>query len=86
LDKATQDVEHVLRLASPPPDDKAYPGPGFDIDASYITLAIQGIVGMLKAASQSASVKRVVITASVAILGTQEGKDTVGADDLRPAQ
>lgn len=40
---------------------------------------------MLKSAAKSPTVKRVVITASVTVLGPQEGKTTIGPNDLKPA-
>jgi nucleoside-diphosphate-sugar epimerase len=84
FDTAVKDVEYILHLASPLPDDKYAPGT-YDLDEVYLQPAIRGTVGMLEAASKSPSVKRVVITASVAILGPQPNKSTVGPDDLKPA-
>ena len=83
FDEAVQGVDYILHLASPLPDDK-HTGQ-FDLDGAYIKPAIQGTVGMLESASKSPSVKRVVITASIAVLAPQNGKTTVGPDDVAEA-
>ena len=83
FDEAVKGVEYILHLASPLPDD-THTGQ-FDLDGAYIEPAIQGTVGMLKAASKSPSVKRVVITASINILAPQEGKTGVGPNEFAKA-
>jgi nucleoside-diphosphate-sugar epimerase len=82
FDQALKDVEYVLHIASPIPDD-AQTGTEFDIKKEYIDPAIQGNLGLLRAASKSPSVKRVVITSSVVILNPPDGKPA-GPDDLAP--
>ena len=83
FDEAVKDVEYILHLASPLPDD-THTG-RFDLDGAYIEPAIQGTVGMLKAAAKSPTVKRVVITASINILAPKEGKSIVGPEDFAKA-
>ena len=84
FDEAVQGADYVLHLASPIPDD-SHIGGQFDIYELYINPAIQGTIGMLKSASKSTSIKRVIITASVANLELKEGKSSIGPDDLKPA-
>ncbi len=83
LDDAVRSVDYILHLASPLPDERHIDQ--FDLDAAYIEPAIQGTVGMLKAASKFPSVKGVVITASINILAPQEGKTTSGPNHLAKA-
>jgi nucleoside-diphosphate-sugar epimerase len=80
-DDAVKDVEYIVHVASPFPDD-SQTGTDFDIEKTYIAPAIQGNVGLLKAAQKSPTVQRVVITSSVAILTKKEGHSTIGPDDL----
>ncbi|OCT50725.1 putative oxidoreductase [Cladophialophora carrionii] len=82
-DDAVKDVDYVVHVASPLPDD-SQTGTDFDVEQTYIAPAIQGNLGLLRAAQKSPTVKRVVITSSVAILTKKEGRDTVGPDDLAP--
>ena len=79
FDEVVKGVDYVLHLASPLPDASLS---NFDLDSTYIGPAIQGTVGMLKSASKATSVKRVVITASIGVLAPQEGKPTVGPNDI----
>lgn len=82
-DKAVADVDYILHLASPIPDE-THIGTDFDVQELYINPAIQADIGMLKSAQKSSTVKRLVITSSVVILdNTQNGKLT-GPDDLAP--
>jgi len=83
FDVALRDVDYVLHIASPLPDD-TLTGTDFDVQKTYIDPAVQGNVGLLKAANKSPSVKRVVITSSVVILQAKPGATTVGPDDLAP--
>lgn len=80
-DEAIKDVEYIMHIASPLPDDSLT---DFDVEKYYIEPAIQGNIGLLKAAQKSPTVKRVVITASVAILEAKNGHSTIGPDDLAP--
>lgn len=85
FDEAVKDVDYIIHLASPIPDP-AHAEKEFDVRKDYIEPAVQGNLGLLKAAATSPSVKRIVITSSVAILNrSPEGNATkVGPDDLAP--
>lgn len=85
FDEAVNGVDYIIHVASPIPDP-AHGEKDFSVRTHYIEPAVQGNVGLLKAASLSPSVKRVVITSSVAILRrAPEGESTkVGPDDLAP--
>lgn len=83
FDNALKDVDYVLHIASPLPDDSQI-GQDFDLEKEYVDPAIQGNLEMLRAAQKSPSVKRVVITSSVAILAKREGASSVGPDDVAP--
>ncbi|KAJ9611527.1 hypothetical protein H2200_004711 [Cladophialophora chaetospira] len=82
-DEAIKDVEYIVHIASPLPDD-SHTGTDFDVEKYYVEPAIQGNIGLLKAAQKSPTVKRVVITASVAVLEGKEGQEIIGPDDLAP--
>lgn len=58
-DAAVQGVDVVVHMASPLPGTA-----GTDNETGYLIPARDGIVNMLKSASKSSSVKRVVLTAS----------------------
>jgi nucleoside-diphosphate-sugar epimerase len=58
-DSVVQGVDRVVHMASPLPGSA-----GTDNEAGYLIPARDGIVNMLKSAKKSASVKRVVMTAS----------------------
>ena len=60
-DAAVQGVDIVIHMASPLPGTA-----GTDNETGYLIPARDGIVNMLKSASKSSSVKRVVMTASSA--------------------
>jgi len=60
-DSAVEGVDVVVHMASPLPGTA-----GTDNEAGYLIPARDGIVNMLKSASKSSSVKRVVMTASSA--------------------
>jgi nucleoside-diphosphate-sugar epimerase len=83
FDEAVKDVDYILHIASPLPDE-TLTGTDFDVNKTYIEPAIQGNIGILEAAQSSPTVKRVVITSSVAILAMKEGATTIGPDDLAP--
>ncbi|KIX09921.1 uncharacterized protein Z518_01002 [Rhinocladiella mackenziei CBS 650.93] len=83
FDEAVKDVGYIVRVASPIPDDSLV-GQVFDIKETYIAPAIQGDVGVLEAAQKSPSVKRVIITSSVAVLSPKGGSTSVGPDNLAP--
>jgi len=80
-DEAVKDVKYILHIASPLPDD-TLTGTDFDVQKVYTDPAIQGNIGVLKAAQKSPTVKRVVITATVSVLDKKEGAATIGPDDL----
>ncbi|KIW71056.1 hypothetical protein PV04_03271 [Phialophora macrospora] len=82
-DDAVKHVDYIVHVASPLSDD-SLSGTDFDVEKTYIAPAIQGNIGLLKAAQKSPSVQRVVITSSAAILTKKEGHDTIGPDDLAP--
>jgi nucleoside-diphosphate-sugar epimerase len=79
--EAVKDADYIMHVASPLPDDSLT---DFDVEKYYVQPAIQGNLGMLKAAQKSPSVKRVVITSSVAILDKPEGQSAARPDDLAP--
>ena len=83
FNEAAKDVDYVLHIASPLPDDNLA-GTEFSIEEEYIKPAIQGNIGILKAAQKSPSVKRIVITSSIAILAKKDDGTTAGPDDLAP--
>lgn len=83
FDEAVKDVDYILHIASPIPDD-GLTGTDFDVQKEYIEPAIQGNIGMLKAAQKSPSVKRVVITSSIGVLARKEGAASTSAEDLAP--
>ena len=60
-DSSVQDVDIVVHMASPLPGTA-----GTDNEAGYLIPARDGIVNMLKSASKSSNVKRIVMTASSA--------------------
>lgn len=59
---AVKGVKYVVHIASPIPSGKDIK----DYDAELIQPAIRGTVGILESATKEPSIKRVVITASVA--------------------
>jgi len=69
FDTALQGVDHVIHLASP------LPKPGEDL----LTLAVKGTTSILRSATRVPSIKKVVITGSVASLIPlgQYGEDIV---------
>jgi nucleoside-diphosphate-sugar epimerase len=74
-DEAVKDMDYVLHIASPVsrPSENYY--------ADFIEPAVQGTLGLLRSASKSPSVKRVVITSSIAVLDI--GRDApLAAHDL----
>ncbi|TAQ88214.1 hypothetical protein B7494_g3457 [Chlorociboria aeruginascens] len=76
-DEAIKGMDYVLHIASP------ISRPSEDYVADVIGPAVQGTLGILHSASKTPSVKRVVITSSVAILDV--GRNTpLAADDLGP--
>lgn len=81
FDKAVQGVDYILHLASPLPDSSK---PAFDLDDDYIQPAIQGTVGILESASKSPTVKRVVITSTIAVIALHDRKMTIGPNDAKP--
>ena len=83
FESAVRGATFIFHLASPLPDADVV-NKKFDLDEVYLKPAVQGTVNMLQAASTSTSIKRVVITSSVAILGpVVEGKP-LGPDDIAP--
>lgn len=85
FDEAVKGVDYIVHVASPIPDP-AHAEKEFNVRAHYIEPAVQGNVGLLKAAALSPSVKRIVITSSVSILkqAPEGGATKVGPDDLAP--
>lgn len=85
FEKAVKGVDYVLHIASPIPDAEQA-GQKFDVRKDYIEPAVQGNLGLLRAAAKSASIKRIVITSSVVILNTvPTGSATkVGPNDAAP--
>jgi len=85
FDEAVRGVDYIVHVASPIPDP-AHAEKEFNVMTHYVEPAVQGNVGLLKAAALSPSIKRIVITSSVAILKrAPEGDATkVGPDDLAP--
>ena len=76
-DEAVKGMDYVLHIASPVsrPSENYY--------ADFIEPAVQGTLGLLRSASKSPSVKRVVITSSIAVLDI--GRDApLAAHDLGP--
>ncbi|KAL4867217.1 hypothetical protein BDV12DRAFT_171732 [Aspergillus spectabilis] len=83
-DESLQGIDYVLHLASP------LPGSG---DSNLLVPAVKGTVSILHGASKVSSVKKVVITASVASLipfrGSREGiviKETTDVEDVTEAE
>lgn len=83
FDDAVKDVDFVFHIASPIPDITSGSG-SYDVDQTYISPAVTGTTSVLTSASKSPTVKRVVITSSVAIIENREGADSTGPNDLRP--
>jgi nucleoside-diphosphate-sugar epimerase len=85
FDEAVKGVDYIVHLASPIPDP-AHAGKEFDVRKDYVEPAVQGNLGLLNAAATSPTVKRIVITSSVAILkrGPEGTATKVGPDDLAP--
>ena len=75
--EAVKDVTYIAHVASPIPGASTTA----DYDKEFIQPAIKGTVGILDAAIQEPSVKRVVVTSSVAahvpLGGVSKGSDTV---------
>ena len=82
-DEAIKDVEYIMHIASPLPDD-THTGTDFNVEKYYVEPAVQGNIGLLKAAQKSSTVKRVVITSTVAVLEAKDGHKEIGPDDLAP--
>ena len=80
FDTAVQGVEYVLHLASPIPDVSLVG----HVKEVYLEPAVKGTVGMLESAAKSPSVKRVVITSSVVVLGLKPGATALNADVILP--
>jgi nucleoside-diphosphate-sugar epimerase len=80
FDEAVKGVDYILHLASPIPETDR---DTFDLESDYIRPAIDGTVGILESASKSPSIKRVVITSSVVVVDTKDGKSTIGPNDDR---
>jgi nucleoside-diphosphate-sugar epimerase len=72
FDEAVKDVSYIVHIASP------LPRPSEDLDKTIVQPAIRGTISILNAALKQPSVKRVVITASLAAvtpLATYGGQD-----------
>ena len=82
-DEAVTDVDYILHVASPLPDDN-HTGTDVDFEKYYNQPAIQGNLGMLRAAQKSPTLKRIVITSPVAILDKTSKNRPLGPDDLPP--
>lgn len=85
FEEAVKGVDYVLHIASPIPD-AAYAGEKFDVRKDFVEPAVQGNLGLLRAAAASPSIKRIVITSSVVILNTAPtgGATKVSPDDDAP--
>ena len=71
FDDAVRGVDVVVHLASP------LPKPGVDNEVNILIPAREGIVNMLKSATKSDTVKRVVmVSSSTAVLDASVPKDT----------
>lgn len=70
-DLAVRGIDVIIHLASP------LPRPGFDNEVNILIPAREGIVNMLKSATMSDTVKRVVmVSSSTAVLDTSVPKGT----------
>lgn len=85
FDEAVKGVDYVLHVASPIPDPSQVGGV-VDVRKDYIEPAVQGNLGLLRAAATSPSIKRIVITSSVVILNTTPTAPSskIGPDDSAP--
>jgi nucleoside-diphosphate-sugar epimerase len=79
FDKAVEGVDFVIHLAAPIPTPDAA---NADFKTFFYEPAVHGTVGMLESAAKSETVKRVVLTSSIVVLGPKDGK--AGPDDLLP--
>ncbi|KAN0104873.1 NAD(P)-binding protein [Hyaloscypha variabilis] len=77
FDDAVVGVDYILHIASP------VSRPSTDYYADFIEPAVQGTLGLLRSATKSPSVKRVVITSSIAVLNL--ALDKISETDLAPA-
>ncbi|KAK5046241.1 hypothetical protein LTR84_008384 [Exophiala bonariae] len=85
FDEAVKGVDYVIHLASPIPDP-SQAGGAVDVRKDYIEPAVQGNLGLLRAAAASPSIKRIVITSSGVILNTSPvaPSSTIGPDEAAP--
>ncbi|RVX66176.1 hypothetical protein B0A52_10068 [Exophiala mesophila] len=81
FDKAVQDVDYIVHVASPIPDPDAM-GSKIDVRKQFIDPAVQGNLGILESANKTDSVKRIIITSSVAILDAPADGTPAGPDDV----
>ena len=75
--EALKDVTYVVHIASPLPK-----GPVADFDAELIQPALKGTLGILTSAKKVLTVKRVVITSSVAAVVPTEKTLRAGTDEV----
>ncbi|KAL9038265.1 MAG: hypothetical protein Q9214_005351 [Letrouitia sp. 1 TL-2023] len=68
FDSALQDVNYVLHIASPTPGPSATE----PFEDNVVRPAIDGTLSILKSASQTASIRKMVITSSVSIIVDQD--------------
>lgn len=87
---AVKDVSYIIHIASPIPDATIDSSTHtFSAEETFIKPATAGTLNLLTAAASSPSVKRIVITASVALLAPPTTSNPnnpfpVGPDDLAP--
>ncbi|KIV91241.1 hypothetical protein PV10_05802 [Exophiala mesophila] len=81
FDKAVQDVDYIIHVASPIPDPDTT-GSRIDVRQQFIDPAVQGNLGILESAIKTDSVKRIIITSSVAILDAPADGRPAGPDDV----
>jgi len=78
FDHALKDVDYIVHLASPIP--RAGLTGQEDLDAEFITPAIQATTNVLKAAQKAGSIKRVVLTSSAVAIMPMSA--FVGSDEV----
>lgn len=72
-DEAVKDVQYIIHIASPPPEESD------DYENAIIAPAVNGTVGMLQSAHKTPGIRRVVITGSVASIAPT--MDILGGND-----
>lgn len=81
FDEAVKEVDYIVHVASPIPDPDTM-GSKLDVRKQFVEPAVQGNLGILESATKSPSVKRIVITSSVAILEPAGPGVPAGPDDV----